>query len=97
MIKKLFKNNVPLIILCVVLGLLLLGVVFNRLGLIKYITLKKEVKSLKDKIQRVEEDNETLKKRIDSLKTDDRMIEKTAREKYDMIKKGEKTIIIEEE
>jgi len=55
--------------------------------------LKKEVDSLNTQISNLQQDNEMLKNEIDSLKKEvPAKIEKLAREKYDMIKDGERTI-----
>ena len=71
----------------------LLYLIFNEHGFIKYSKLKKEVDSLNTQILNLQQDNEMLKNEIDSLKKEvPAKIEKLAREKYDMIKDGERTI-----
>ena len=60
---------------------------------LKYSKLKNELDSLNTQITKLQQDNEMLKNEIDSLKKGiPAKIEKIAREKYDMIKKGERTI-----
>jgi cell division protein FtsB len=61
----------------------------------KYIKLKKEVGGIKKEIKIVNEQNRLLRNEVDSLQRKvPAKIEKTAREKYNMIRKGEKTIEI---
>lgn len=70
---------------------------FNESGVIKYLKLKQQVKSLDEQISDVDKDNQRLQAEIDSLKNRvPAKIEKIAREKYGMIRKGEKTIKVNE-
>ena len=82
--------------LYLVLGILIVGLlylVFNEHGFIKYSNLKGELDSLNTQIISLQQDNEKLKNEIDSLKKEiPAKIEKVAREKYDIIKEGERTI-----
>ncbi len=74
-----------------IIGLLYL--LFNEQGLIKYLQLKSEINSLNEKIAKVDTLNKNLSQEIDSLRNKvPAKIEKVAREKYDMIRKGEKSI-----
>ncbi len=83
------------ILALVLIGLLYL--IFNERGLIKYIKLDKEVTTLSDEITRLQNENNSLKNEIDSLKKEiPAKVEQIAREKYDMIKKGERTIEVKE-
>ena len=83
-----------------ILALFLIGllyITFNERGLIKYIKLEKEVTTLKDEIIRLQYENNSLKSEIDSLKKEiPAKIEQIAREKYDMIKEGERKIEVKE-
>jgi cell division protein FtsL len=66
---------------------------FNKSGIIKYLKLKQQVKSLNEQISDVDKDNKQLQAEIDSLKNKvPAKIERIAREKYGMIRKGERTI-----
>ena len=68
---------------------------FNESGIIKYLKLKNQLKDLNEQISTVDQDNKRIQAEIDSLqKKIPAKIEKTAREKYGMIRKGEKTIKI---
>ena len=69
--------------------------IFNESGVLKYLKLKQQVKSLNEQISDVDKDNKQLQSEIDSLNNKvPAKIEKTAREKYGMIRKGEQTIKI---
>ena len=71
---------------------------FNEDGILKYISLQNDVKKIKNKIIEVEQENKRLEGEIDSLQRKvPAKVEKIAREKYNMIRKGEKTIKIVEE
>ncbi len=85
--------------LFIILGLIfLVGAVyifFNNEGILKYLKLKSDVNDLKEQILTVDKDNKSLQAEIDSLqRKDPAKIEKIAREKYGMIRKGETTIKI---
>jgi cell division protein FtsB len=70
---------------------------FNEFGILKYRKLKKEVKDLNSQISNTEKNNKALEGDIDSLqKKIPAKIERTAREKYHMIRKGEKVIHVQE-
>jgi len=80
--------------------LLLIGlgfIIFNNSGYIKYLKLKSEVKEIRDEENQKELENENLQAEIDSLeKKNSIKVEQIAREKYGMMKKGEKIIKVEE-
>ncbi|MFH1195959.1 MAG: septum formation initiator family protein [bacterium] len=80
--------------------IILLGVaflVFNDFGFIKYLEMKKEVAAMKKELERSQGVVKQLRMEIDSLKTSSYKIEQVAREKYNMIRPGEKVIKIIEE
>ncbi len=71
---------------------------FNEQGVVKYLKLKNEVSELDSQIKKVDEENKKLQGEIDSLKKKiPAKIERTAREKYDMQRDGEKVIKVVEE
>lgn len=71
---------------------------FNEQGVIKYLKLKGEVKDINTQMEKVEKENKQLKDEGDSLKQKiPAKIERTAREKYNMIREGEKAIKVEKE
>ena len=89
------KINIKVTIVVIVFFVGTLFLLFNEFGLIKFLKLKKEVNEYKREIQIVNEQNKLLKNEVDSLERKvPAKIEKTAREKYGMIRKGEKTIEI---
>ena len=82
-------------LLSVVGGVFLL---FNEKGVIRYVDLKNQVDNLNEQIEMLEKENKKLEGEIDSLKKKiPSIIERTAREKYDMIRPGEKKIEFVEE
>lgn len=71
--------------------------VFNDSGFIRYLNLKGEVDKLNKDVISKELENKDREAEIDSLeKKNPAKIEKVAREKYGMMKKGEKVIKVEE-
>ncbi|MCJ7554793.1 MAG: septum formation initiator family protein, partial [Ignavibacteriaceae bacterium] len=85
---KLLKSNrvkfLFIALLCLVGGVYLL---FNEKGVIRYVELKNEVDGLNEQIELLEKENKKLEGEIDSLKKKiPAKIERTAREKYDMIR-----------
>ena len=91
------KNRIIryIFLLTVLIGLGFL--VFNESGFIKYLKLKGEVKELRNEVSEKELENKNREAEIDSLeKKNPAKIERTAREKYGMMKKGEKIIKVEE-
>jgi cell division protein FtsB len=71
---------------------------FNDQGVLKYLKLKNEVKEINEKIEAIDKENKQLETGIDSLrKKIPAKIERTAREEYNMIREGEKTIRIVKE
>jgi len=84
-------------IIYIVLGIIfLIGAVyifFNDEGILKYLKLKSDLDNLKEQISKVDKENQSIKAEIDSLQNKvPAKIEKVAREKYGMIRKGETTI-----
>jgi len=69
---------------------------FYKFGIMKYYNLLNQKDELNQKIEEVNQENEKLRAEIDSLKSSDAKIEKVAREKYNMLRKGEKAFKVEE-
>jgi cell division protein FtsL len=91
------KNKIArysfLLLLLIALGFL----IFNNSGYVKYLKLKNEVKEIRNEVSAKELENKNLEAEIDSLeKKNPNKIEQVAREKYGMMKKGEKIIKVEE-
>ena len=97
MIHFLKKINVKFLVLLVIVVFGTMGVLFNEFGVLKYLKLKKEVNVINADIKKEMDENKALQNEIDSL---DRKvpakIEKSAREKYGMSRKGEKSVEINE-
>ena len=95
------KNKRKKIFFYVFFIIILTGIIFlffNEHGIIKYVKLNKEIESLNEQIGKLEIENIDLKNEIDSLKKEiPAKIEQVAREKYDMIREGEKTIEVKKE
>ena len=72
-------------------------ILFNEHGALKYFSLKSEVDSMKVQLEKIKSENEQLRAEIDSLqKIIPAKIEQVAREKYNMKRKGETVIEVEE-
>lgn len=79
----------------VLIGIIFL--IFNESGFIKYLKLKSEVNQLNKEVKARDLENINREAEIDSLeKKNPAKIEEVAREKYGMMKKGEKVIKVEE-
>lgn len=88
------KLNITIFLLIFLAGLIILF--FNESGIIKYLKLKSEVKSLKEQIVKRDKENKMLQAEIDSLRNEvPAKIEQVAREKYNMKRKNEKVIKIQ--
>jgi len=89
------KINIKIIFVVTVFFIGTLFLLFNNFGLLKYMKLRKEVNEYKKEMQEVIDQNKSLKNEVDSLERKvPAKIEKTAREKYGMVRKGEKSIEI---
>lgn len=69
---------------------LLLYILFNSNGVVPRIRLEMEKKEMQQKIQDAEAEQKKLKDQSKALDGDKKAIEKVAREKYGMVRKGEK-------
>lgn len=96
---KLFSSSrvkfLFIVLVCIAGGVYLL---FNEKGIVRYVELKNEVDDLNDKIELLELENSKLEGEIDSLKKKiPSKIERTAREKFDLLRPNEKKIQFIEE
>ena len=88
-----FKKKVVLYIFAAGFLVGLAYLFFNDAGILKYMSLKSRIKQVQSQIDSVKQDNQRLEAEIDSLKRKiPAKIERTAREKYNMIRKGETSI-----
>jgi cell division protein FtsB len=63
--------------------------VFGKKGILQRVESEMEIKELQRRLKEEQEKVLILQKKIDDLKSSDKEIEKTAREKYGMTKEGE--------
>jgi cell division protein FtsB len=70
--------------------------IFNDYGIIRYISISEDISQVKSEIQSTDRQIEEMNSKIDSLRNSEKMIEKIAREKYNMYKEGERPISIKE-
>lgn len=69
---------------------------FNENGILKYLKLRSEINKIDSEIKISEDKLKSLQAEIDSLQKSKAEIERVAREKFNMMKKNEKTFKIEE-
>ncbi|MEN3039699.1 MAG: septum formation initiator family protein [Candidatus Kryptonium sp.] len=92
--KKFLSNPANLIFSGIIIALLFY-LVFAEKGVINRIRLEIEVKKLKKEIQRIENENASLREKIHKLETDPKEVEKLP-EKNGMAKEGEVVFIVKE-
>ena len=81
----------------VVATFLIVLLVFNDFGLLQYFTLKKEYSSLDKELQALLLQQNNLRSDIDKLQTNQDYIEKISREKFMMVRPGERVYRVKEE
>lgn len=91
------KNNIPHLTLIGVIILITFYLFFNESGLISYYSLRGELNEIRAKVDSSKARIVELESEIDSLKDVRFKIEKVAREKYNLKKKGEKVFKIKEQ
>ncbi|TAE23887.1 MAG: septum formation initiator family protein [Candidatus Kapaibacterium sp.] len=70
---------------------------FSSRGLFSRVSLEWEQRSLKERVEAATKEQDSLKAVIHQLETDTVMIERIAREKYGMIRDGERVFIVNEQ
>lgn len=91
------KRKISLYLLYIFFIAALSHIIFNDSGLIKYLKLKRSFNDLNEQVEERRKQNNERMAELDSLeKKIPEKIEQTAREKYGMVKKGEKVIKVEE-
>lgn len=70
-------------------------IVFSEHGLLDYVKLKRQIKSVSQSIDKLEKENVVLKGQVDRLQKDDRYLEELARQKFGFIRDGERLYRIE--
>ena len=84
-------------ILSVIVTFLIVILVFNDFGFLQYLKLKKEYVRLDRELQTLLFQQNTLRSEIDQLQTNQDYIEKIAREKFMMVRPGERVYRVKEE
>lgn len=69
--------------------LFLLSAIFGERGLVHLVRLESEQRELEGTAFTLQQRNDQLRRRIDRLQSDDRYIERLARERLGLVKKGE--------
>jgi cell division protein FtsB len=70
---------------------------FSSRGLFSRVSLEMERHSLKERVEADTLEQDSLKRVIERLQTDTLLIERIAREKYGMVRPGERVIIVNEQ
>lgn len=81
--------------LAVTLAFLAIIVLFDENNLLKHIQNQREISSLKSEIEELNEQHDALEAKLEVLDRDVEVMEKVAREKYDMQLDNEEVFIIE--
>lgn len=97
--SKLHKNSFTrhLVVGLVIFSILFFFILFSNYGLVKRFELEIEANNLKNEIKNLDNTHDSLLNRIIDAETDTFEIEKVAREKYGLIKPGEKIYFIEKD
>ena len=78
------------VLLGAVLGAVLIGsILFDDMGLSKYLAMRKQAQQLEKEIRELEESNATLREEIDRIQNDPARLEELARERLGFVRKGE--------
>ena len=89
LLKKIFKNKRRSIL--ALLGILLFSfLLFANNGIIARVKLEQRRAEMIEKIRQSEEETKQLQAQVKALEGDKKTIEKVAREKYGMVREGEK-------
>ena len=86
--KSVFQNRIMIFPLILILGGLFL--ISNDMGIVKWYQLRKERNRIQAEIDQFIQNEVILTDELDRLKNDEEYIKKIAREKFHMVKSGEK-------
>ena len=95
--QKTKKANFNYYILTIITTVFIMVLVYNDFGLITYFKLKNKHKALDKELQRLLVQQDDLISEINKLQTDQDYIEQIAREKFMMVKPGERVYRVSEE
>ena len=73
----------------IIASYLLLSFILSELGVVKYITMKREYNRIQNDVFRLDTENKKLMEEVDALKTEPDSIEALARENLGLAKEGE--------
>ena len=82
--------------LAVTLAFLAIIILFDENNLLKHIQNQREISSLKSEIENLQEQHDALESKLEVPDRDVEIMEKVAREKYDMQLENEEIFIIED-
>ncbi|MBS1515181.1 MAG: septum formation initiator family protein [Bacteroidetes bacterium] len=88
-VARFIKYNKKVVLFLIVLGGLLAFASVGNKGLISRLKMESEKKGLEEQLKTEQMKTKELQKDIEELKSSDKKIEKTAREKYGMTKENE--------
>ena len=74
---------------------LLFQIVFSEGGVLGYIKLKRQIRSIDEKVKTLEEENVLLTKEIERFLKDDKYLEEYARKKFGLLREGERLYRVE--
>ena len=86
--KSIFQNRNMIFPIILVLGIMLL--LFNDMGIVKWYQLRQERNQIQEEINRLILKEKDFTTELDRLENDDEYIKKIARERFHMVKPGEK-------
>ena len=86
--KSVFQNRIMIFPLILILGGLFL--ISNDMGIVRWYQLRKERNRIQAEIDQFIKNEAILTDELDRLKNDEEYIKKIAREKFHMVKPGEK-------
>ena len=95
--KQKTKLNFNYYVLTIITAVFIIILVLNDFGFITYLKLKNKHKALDKELQRLLVQQNDLRSEINKLQTDQDYIEKIAREKFMMVKPGERVYRVKEE
>ena len=95
--KKKQQLNFNYYVLTAIMAVFIMVLVLNDFGLITYFKLKNKHKALDEELQRLLVQQNDLRLEINKLQTDQDYIEQIAREKFMMVKPGERVYRVKEE
>jgi len=87
--RKLLKNR-KLLVMCGIATVVAGIVVFGNRGILQRVRLQQQKAELEVKIKQAEQETKALQSQSKALDGDKKAIEKVAREKYGMVREGEK-------